>query len=78
MDFDEQKICACALCRPHELNRRDGQLEPDAAADRWHPVAEGFAQGKRCANRHPTLARAEISKQHTFGVFLSWHESELV
>jgi hypothetical protein len=34
MDFDEQKICACALCRPHELNRRDGQLEPDAAADR--------------------------------------------
>jgi hypothetical protein len=34
MDFDEQKICACALCRPHELKRRDGQLEPDAAADR--------------------------------------------
>jgi hypothetical protein len=31
MDFDEQKICACALCRP---NRRDGELEPDAAADR--------------------------------------------
>jgi hypothetical protein len=34
MDFDEQQICACALSRPHELNRRDGQLEPDAAADR--------------------------------------------
>ena len=40
-------------------------------------IAEGFAVGKRCANRYPTLARAEIPKQHIFGVFLSRQESEV-
>jgi hypothetical protein len=32
-------------------------------------IAEGFALGKRCANKYPTLARAEIPTQHIFGVF---------
>jgi hypothetical protein len=32
-------------------------------------IAEGFARGKRCANKYPTLARAEIPTQHIFGVF---------
>jgi hypothetical protein len=32
-------------------------------------VAEGFAQGKRCRNRFPTLARAQIPKPHIFGSF---------
>jgi hypothetical protein len=41
------------------------------------PIAEGFARGKRCANKYPTLACAEIPKQHIFGVFLRRQESEL-
>jgi hypothetical protein len=40
-------------------------------------IAEGFAVGKRCTNRYPTLACAEIPKQHIFGVFLARQESEL-
>ena len=40
-------------------------------------IAEGFARGKRCVNQHPTLAAAEIPKQHIFGVFLDRKESEL-
>jgi len=40
-------------------------------------VAEGFARGKRCRNEHPTLASAEIPKQHIFAVFLGREESEL-
>jgi hypothetical protein len=28
-------------------------------------------------NKHPTLVRAEISKQHIFGVFLSRQENEI-
>jgi hypothetical protein len=40
-------------------------------------VAEEFARGKRCVNKHPTLASAEIPKQHIFGVFLDREESEL-
>jgi hypothetical protein len=40
-------------------------------------IAEGFARGKRCKNKYPTLAYAEIPKQHIFGVFLSRQESEL-
>jgi hypothetical protein len=40
-------------------------------------VAEGFAQGKRCINRNPTLARAQIPKPHIFGVFLGRQEQEV-
>jgi len=32
--------------------------------------AEGIAQGKRCANRYPTLARAEIPTQQSSALFL--------
>jgi hypothetical protein len=31
-------------------------------------IAEGFARGKRCANKYPTLTRAEIPTHHIFGV----------
>jgi hypothetical protein len=40
-------------------------------------IAEGFAQGKRCVNKYPTLVRAEIPKQHIFGVFVKRDESEI-
>jgi hypothetical protein len=40
-------------------------------------VAEGFALGRRCVNKYPTLVRAEIPKQHIFGVFVSRRESEI-
>jgi hypothetical protein len=40
-------------------------------------VAERFAQGKRCVNKYPTLVRAEIPKQHIFGVFVDRCESEI-
>jgi hypothetical protein len=41
-------------------------------------VAEGFAQGKRWVNRWPTLARAQVLKQHIFAVFVDRKESEIV
>jgi hypothetical protein len=41
-------------------------------------VAEAFASGKRCSNRSPTLAQAEIPKQHIFAVFVSRSENEIV
>jgi hypothetical protein len=41
-------------------------------------VAEGFAIGKRCANEHPTLVRADIPKRHVFAVFVDRSESEIV
>ena len=41
-------------------------------------VAEGFAMGKRCVNRAPTLVRAEIPKIHIFGVFCDRSEHEIV
>jgi hypothetical protein len=41
-------------------------------------VALGFAQGKRCRNRLPTLMTAVIPKEHVFGVFLDRKESEIV
>jgi hypothetical protein len=41
-------------------------------------IAEGFARGKRCLNKAPTLARAEIPKEHVFAVFVSRAESEIV
>jgi len=40
-------------------------------------VAEGFAIGKRCINRVPTLVRADIPKQHVFAVFSSRNEHEI-
>ena len=30
--------------------------------------AKGFARGKRCANKYPTLTRAKIPTHHIFGV----------
>jgi hypothetical protein len=41
-------------------------------------VAEGFAEGKRYANKSPTLVQAEIPKQHIFVVFIDRSESEIV
>jgi len=41
-------------------------------------IATKFAFGQRCRNSAPTFVRAEIPKQHVFGVFLSRQESELV
>jgi hypothetical protein len=41
-------------------------------------VAEGFAHGKRCYNRHPTLVRAVIPKPHVFALFLDRQEHEIV
>jgi hypothetical protein len=41
-------------------------------------IAEGFAVGKRCENKMPTLVRADIPKQHIFTVFISRQESEIV
>jgi hypothetical protein len=41
-------------------------------------VAEGFAKGKRCVNRAPTLVRAEIPKIHIFAVFCDRSEHEIV
>jgi hypothetical protein len=41
-------------------------------------VARGFAAGKRCINRNPTLASAYIPREHVFGVFISRKESEIV
>ncbi len=41
-------------------------------------VAEGFAAGRRCVNKVPTLLRAEIPKQHIFAVFVERMESEIV
>jgi hypothetical protein len=41
-------------------------------------VAQQFARGMRCVNGYPTLASAEIHKQHIFAVFLDRDESELV
>jgi hypothetical protein len=68
MDFDEQKICAYALCRPHELNRRDGQLEPDAAADRWHrlPKVLRRASGVRTDIRHSPAPKFQSSTPSAF------------
>jgi hypothetical protein len=40
-------------------------------------IASGFAKGKRCINRVPTLMTAIIPKRHVFGVFLERKESEL-
>src|SRR5579863_8296013 len=33
-------------------------------------VAEGFAEGKRCSNKRPTLVQAQIPKPHIFAVFI--------
>src|SRR5258708_15113260 len=41
-------------------------------------IAEGFATGKRCVNRCPTLVTALIPKSHVFGVLLGRNESEIV
>jgi hypothetical protein len=41
-------------------------------------VAEGFARGKRCINRDPTLVRADIPRQHVFAVFTDRNEQEVV
>jgi hypothetical protein len=41
-------------------------------------VAQQFARGMRFVNEYPTLARAELQKQHIFAVFLDREESELV
>ncbi len=41
-------------------------------------TAAGFAEGKRCRNKAPTLVRAEIPKQHIFAVFIGRQESEIV
>jgi hypothetical protein len=41
-------------------------------------VAEGFARGKRCINRNPTLVRADIPRQHVFAVFTDRNEQEVV
>jgi hypothetical protein len=41
-------------------------------------VAEGFARGRRCVNKHPTLVSAEIPKRHIFGVFVHRKEHEVV
>jgi hypothetical protein len=41
-------------------------------------VAEGFARGKRCINRNPTMVRADIPRQHVFAVFTDRNEQEVV
>jgi hypothetical protein len=41
-------------------------------------VAEGFAEGKRCTNKRPTLVQAQIPKPHVFAVFVNRQESEIV
>jgi hypothetical protein len=41
-------------------------------------VARGFAKGKRCINRHPTLVTADIPKEHVFAVFVDRKEAEVV
>ncbi len=41
-------------------------------------TAEGFARGKRCINKNPTLVRAEIPKRHIFAVFIGRNESEII
>jgi hypothetical protein len=41
-------------------------------------VAEGFATGKRCVNKCPTLVSAIIPKQRVFGVFVDRDENEVV
>ena len=41
-------------------------------------VAEEFAAGKRCVNPRPTLAQAQIPKQHVFAVFVDRQEHEIV
>jgi hypothetical protein len=40
-------------------------------------VAEGFARGKRCIQKNPTLVHAEIPKQHIFAVFTDRNEHEV-
>jgi hypothetical protein len=40
-------------------------------------IAERFSRGMRCINKLPTLASAEIPKEHLFGVFLDRAETEL-
>jgi len=41
-------------------------------------VARGFATGKRCINRHPTLVSACIPKEQVFAVFIDREEHEIV
>lgn len=41
-------------------------------------VAERFAKGQRCVNRLPTIAQAQIPKQHVFAVFACRNEHEIV
>ena len=41
-------------------------------------VAEGFAEGKRCSNKRPTLVQAQIPKAHVFAVFVDRQESEII
>jgi hypothetical protein len=41
-------------------------------------VAEQFASGRRCVNPRPTLAQAQIPKQHVFAVFVDRDEHEIV
>jgi hypothetical protein len=38
-------------------------------------IAEGFCTAQAVCEQNPTLARAEIPTQHSFGVFLSRQES---
>ena len=41
-------------------------------------VASGFATGRRCFNKEPTILTAEIPKPHIFAVFTDRNESEIV
>jgi hypothetical protein len=41
-------------------------------------VAEQFAKGRRCVNKEPTLAQAQIPKRHVFAVFVDRQEHEIV
>lgn len=41
-------------------------------------VAGGFAHGKRCSNKQPTLARALIPKHHILAAFVCRDENEII
>jgi hypothetical protein len=40
-------------------------------------IAEGFARGKRCFNKCPTLVSAIVPKRHVFAVFVDRDENEV-